>query len=364
LCAETRSSELVFIDVQSPFVRMFTSGTTGKPKSLDVPLKGLVSLGSYMQHGIKLTPEDRFWNLADPGWAYGLYYALIGPLLLGMPTLFNSQTFDAQTAIEIIRRRKITSLAGSPTAFRLLMAAGPDAVRPIRNQLRVVSSAGEPLTADVDSWFKEHLGVDIGDHYGQTELGMALVSQSTIESAGNSPAGGIALPGLRLVVLDEAGEEVGTGVAGELAVDREASPMFFFQGYREAPPASGRYYRTGDAVQWESDGSIGFISRIDDVITSSGYRIGPFDVESALVDHPTVVEAGVIGVPDPQRTEIVKAFVVLRAGIEPRDELIKDLQQHVRARLSAHAYPRQIEFVDSLPRTASGKLQRNLLKTR
>lgn len=362
LIAAAALVEPIAMDPEAPFLRMFTSGTTGKPKSLDVPLRALVAFTVYMREGIDLQQADRFWNLADPGWAYGLYYALIGPLLLGLPTVFSKQAFDPHLAIEIIRRLKITNLAGSPTAFRLLMKAGPDAVRPIRDQLRVVSSAGEPLTPEVSNWFREHLGVDVRDHYGQTELGIVLASHETSEGSVSQPSGSTPISGFRLVVLDEAGGELGPGAAGELAVHRTASPLFWFVGYRERDALSDPYYRTGDLVQWNSEGRILFIGRTDDVITSSGYRIGPFDVESALAEHAKVLEVGVIGKPDPQRTEIVKAFVVLMPDADATDELVEELKQHVRKRLSAHAFPREIEFIERLPRTPSGKLQRHLLK--
>jgi acetyl-CoA synthetase len=364
LIAAATLSEPIAMDPEAPFLRMFTSGTTGKPKSLDVPLRALVAFAVYMREGIDLQQADRFWNLADPGWAYGLYYSLIGPLLLGFPTVFSKQAFDPHLAIETIRRMKITSLAGSPTAFRLLMKAGPDAVRPIRNQLRVVSSAGEPLTPEISSWFREHLGVDVRDHYGQTELGIVLASHEMPEDLASQPKGSTPISGFRLAVLDETGGELGAGAVGELAVHRSESPLFWFEGYRKQDVLSDPYYRTGDLVQWSSEGRILFIGRTDDVITSSGYRIGPFDVESALAEHAKVLEVGVIGKPDVQRTEIVKAFVVLMPDVDATNDLAEELKQHVRKRLSAHAYPREIEFINRLPRTPSGKLQRHLLKGR
>lgn len=348
---------------ESPFLRMFTSGTTGKPKSLDVPLRALVAFAGYMREGIELMPEDRFWNLADPGWAYGLYYALIGPLLLGHSTTFYSGAFDAEKTIGVIRRRGITNLAGSPTAFRLLMVAGPEAVMPIKDQLRMVSSAGEPLPPEINRWFQEHLGVAIHDHYGQTELGMVVANHNAFDHFARAGSAGFPSPGYRVTVLDDAGNEVGIGVPGEMAIDRSQSPLFWFQGYREAPSSPDRYYRTGDAAEWCSDGSLTFVGRTDDVITSSGYRIGPFDVESVLAEHAAILEAAVIGKPDPERTEIVKAFVVLKPEIEPTPALAESLKQHVRKRLSAHAYPREIEFVSELPKTPSGKVQRFLLRS-
>ncbi len=295
LIAAAALSEPIAMDPEAPFLRMFTSGTTGKPKSLDVPLRALVAFAVYMREGIDLQQADRFWNLADPGWAYGLYYALIGPLLLGFPTVVSKQAFDPHLAIEDYATAGSHQPGRVPTAFKLLMKAGPEAVRPIRNQLRVVSSAGEPLTPEISNWFREHLGVDVRDHYGQTELGIVLASHDTSGDLASQPNGSMPISGFRLAVLDEAGGELGLGAVGELAVHRTESPLFWFVGYQEQDILSDPYYRTGDLVQWSSEGRILFIGRTDDVITSSGYRIGPFDVESALAEHDKVREAGVIG---------------------------------------------------------------------
>lgn len=349
----------------APFLIMFTSGTTGAPKSLLVPLKAIAAFAAYMRDAVGLLPEDRFWNLADPGWAYGLYYAVTGPLALGHPILLNEGTFTAQNTVDIIREFGISNLAGSPTAYRLLMAAGPATVEPIKAQLRAVSSAGEPLNPEVARWFADNLSVPVLDHYGQTELGMVVCNHHSLEHPITSGSAGFPVPGHRIVVLDDSERECADYVPGVLAVDCRYSPLFWFTGYEQGGAAPlGRYYLTGDIVERNEDGSISFVGRTDDVITSSGYRIGPFDVESALLEHAAVVEAAVIGKPDAERTEIVKAFVVLGSGQERSEALARELQQHVRARLSAHAYPREIEFVADLPKTPSGKIQRFILRKR
>ena len=177
-------------------------------------------------------------------------------------------------------------------------------------------------------------------------------------------AAGYPMPGYRMAVLDDEGAELPPRMPGTLAVDIARSPLLWFTGYlnQPTPAIAGGYYRTGDTVEYAADGFYSFVGRNDDVITSSGYRIGPFDVESALIEHPSVVEAAVIGKPDPERTEIVKAFIVLRDGVAATDALAETLRQHVKHRLSAHAYPREIAFVDALPKTPSGKIQRFLLR--
>jgi len=236
----------------------------------------------------------------------------------------------------------------------------------VKGQLRVVSSAGEPLNPEVIRWFAEHLAAPIHDHYGQTELGMAVNNHHGLRHTVRPGSAGFAMPGFRVAVLDDESRELPANVPGVLAVDLNRSPLMWFTGYwqQETPAIAGGYYRTGDTVELEADGSVSFVGRADDVITSSGYRIGPFDVESALIEHPAVIEAAVIGKPDPERTEIVKAYVVLASDYQGSEQLAEELRQYVKKRLSAHAYPREIEFLEQLPKTPSGKLQRFVLRKR
>ncbi|ALN19133.1 AMP-binding protein [Ectopseudomonas mendocina] len=356
--------EPVMRQADDPFLLMFTSGTTGLAKPLQVPLKAIVAFVGYMREAVGLRPEDRFWNLADPGWAYGLYYAVTGPLAMGHATTFYEGAFSVESTCRVIREYGITNLAGSPTAYRLLLAARDEVEAAIKGRLRAVSSAGEPLTPEVIRWFAEGLGCTIHDHYGQTELGMVLCNHHDLAHPVRLGAAGFAMPGHCVVVLDEQQRELPAGQPGILALDRARSPLFWFPGYRAMATRSfvGDYYLSGDTVELNEDGSISFVGRADDVITTSGYRVGPFDVESALIEHPAVIEAAVIGKPDPERTERVKAFIVLHAGHAADDALAEALQQYVRKRLSAHAYPREIEFVSELPKTPSGKIQRFLLR--
>lgn len=346
------------------FLMMSTSGTTGLPKGVPVPLRALLAFGAYMRDAVDLRPEDKFWNIADPGWAYGLYYAITGPLLLGHATTLYEGAFTVEGTYDVIERLGITNLAGSPTAYRMLMAAGSEQAKRVEGLLRVVSSAGEPLNPEVVRWFAAALASPIHDHYGQTELGMVVNNHHGLVHPMHSGSAGLAMPGYRVAVLDEAGRELGPNQPGVLAVDIAKSPIHWFTGYwrQDTPAIAGGYYRTGDTVELEADGSVSFIGRADDLITSAGYRIGPFDVESALIEHPAVVEAAVIGVPDPERTEIVKAYVVLSAGYTGSPALAEELSLHVKRRLSAHAYPRAVEFVDALPKTPSGKIQRFVLR--
>lgn len=361
---QTETVELEMLSINDPFLLMFTSGTTGPAKPLKVPLKALIAFGDYMKNAIGLSQDDIFWNIADPGWAYGLYYAITGPLLLGHSTLFFESGFNAESVCDVINEYGITNLAGAPTAYRMMMAADPSQMAQLRGKLRVVSSAGEPLNPEVIRWFKEVLDVPIYDHYGQTEVGMVVCNHHALAHPVRSGSAGFASPGYRIAIIDEQGNELATDVPGILAIDIAQSPMMWFSGYEESrkSPFVEQYYLTGDTAEIHADGSMSFVGRSDDVITTSGYRVGPFDVESALLEHDAVIEAAVIGVPDLERTEIIKAFVILAHHHTASAELQQELSLFVKKRLSAHAYPRLIEFVTELPKTPSGKIQRFLLR--
>ncbi|NMZ56955.1 AMP-binding protein [Pseudomonas lundensis] len=356
--------EPVMLSGEDPFLLMFTSGTTGPAKPLLVPLKAIVAFQAYTRDAVDLRAQDAFWNLADPGWAYGIYFGITGPLSMGHPITLYDGPFTVESTCRVIKKYAITNLTGSPTAYRLLIAAGDAFSSKVKGQLRAVSSAGEPLNPEVIRWFAEHLDVTIHDHYGQTEIGMVLCNHHGLGHPVHLGAAGFASPGHRIVVLDEHHQELPVGQPGILAVDRSQSPMCWFGGYQGFPTKAfvGNYYLSGDTVELNPDGSISFVGRSDDVITTSGYRVGPFDVESALIEHPAVIEAAVVGKPDPERTELVKAFVVLSPHYLGDAQLAETLRLHVRQRLAAHAYPREIEFVSELPKTPSGKLQRFILR--
>ena len=362
--AQSDQCETVLMKNSDPFLLMFTSGTTGPAKPLQVPLKALVAFGSYMKNAIGLTEEDSFWNIADPGWAYGLYYGITGPLFLGHATLFYEGGFSVDNVCQIVQEYNITNLAGAPTAYRMMMAAEPEKMAPLKGKFRVVSSAGEPLNPEVIRWFEQVLNAPIFDHYGQTEVGMVVCNHHALSHPVHAGSAGFASPGYRIAVLDEQGNELPADTPGILAVDISQSPMMWFSGYVDSAksPFVKHYYLTGDTAEIHTDGSMSFVGRSDDVITTSGYRVGPFDVESALLEHDAVIEAAVVGVPDPERTEIIKAFVILSSHATATKALEDELSQFVKKRLSAHAYPRLVEFVSELPKTPSGKIQRFLLR--
>jgi acetyl-CoA synthetase len=359
--------EPVMRAADDPFLLLFTSGTVGNAKGVAVPQQALLSFLAYMHYGIGLREEDTYWNVADPGWAYGLYCGVVAPLLLGHAITFYEGAFTVESTYRVLKKYRITNLAAAPTAYRLLLAAGEQPARQIRGQLRVANSVGEPLNPEVIRWFEQSVGCPIHDQYGQTELSMAICNTDAFEYERSPGSMGFAMPGFRAVVLDEDFEELGPGQAGQLAIDRTRSPLYWFSGYWQQETSAcfhGSYYLTGDTVEMSDEGAFAFVGRADDLITSSGYRIGPFDVESCLIEHEAVAESAVIGKPDPERTELVKALVVLHAEYAPSQQLSEDLQRFVKMRLSAHAYPREIEFVPELPKTPSGKIQRFVLRQR
>lgn len=369
VAAQSSTAAPVLLDTDAPFLQMFTSGTVGKSKGVSVPLSALSAFYLYMRYAIDLRTDDNYWNMADPGWAYGLYYAITGPLLMGITTHFNESGFDAENTRDFMARHKITNLASSPTAFRMMKSSGvferahddSDAAL----SLRCANSAGETLNTEVVNWVETYLNCKVCDQYGQTETGMTCCEHHALTHECPVGSMGMALPGHTLVVLDDDMNVLPDGEQGQLAVVVSQSPAFYFRGYswNEKDAFVGDYYLTGDVVERHSDGSYWFSGRDDDIIITAGYRVGPTDVENTVLEHDAVAESAAVGVPDEVRGHTIKSYVVLKDGIEGSDELAKEIQALVRKRLSTHAYPRDVEFVAALPKTPSGKIQRFLLRS-
>ncbi|WP_201614134.1 AMP-binding protein [Psychrobacter sp. JCM 18902] len=370
---QSQTVDAVSLNTDAPFLQMFTSGTVGKSKGVSVPLSALSAFYLYMRYAIDLRADDNYWNMADPGWAYGLYYAITGPLLLGVTTYFNEAGFDAANTRDFMVRHKISNLASSPTAFRMMKSSGVFEAAHNDNSndneaklsLRCANSAGETLNTEVVNWVETYLNCKVCDQYGQTETGMTCCEHHAL--AHECPVGsmGMALPGHTLVVLDDDMNILADGEQGQLAVVVSQSPAFYFRGYswNEKDAFADDYYLTGDVVERHSDGSYWFSGRDDDIIITAGYRVGPTDVENTVLEHEAVAESAAVGVPDEVRGHTIKSYVVLKDGIEGTDEIAKEIQDLVRRRLSTHAYPREVEFVKELPKTPSGKIQRFLLRS-
>lgn len=351
-------------------VQLFTSGTTGTPKGVPIPVRALAAFHAYQEFSLDVRADDVYWNAADPGWAYGLYWAILSPLASGIRSLLLHAAFSAPLTWQVLERFGVTNFTAAPTVYRALRA--DSAAAPTDLRLRRASSAGEPLTPDVVTWSVETLGVAVRDHYGQTEHGMLICNSWHDALRVDAPAGsmGRTMPGWHCAVLaDVADVEAPVGELGRVAIDTRRSPLLWFLGYLDAPErtaqrytADGRWYLTGDAGSQDADGFFHFSARDDDVIIMAGYRIGPFEVESVLVLDERVVEAAVVGMPDELRGEVLEAFVVLRNGFEGNTELEAELQTLVKRKFAAHAYPRKVHFVDALPKTPSGKVQRFILR--
>ncbi|AII04460.1 AMP-binding protein [Rhodococcus opacus] len=360
----------VTVGGDGPLVQLFTSGTTGTPKGVPVRLRALASFHAYQEFGLDVRKDDVFWNAADPGWAYGLYYALLGPLAAGTRSILLHAGFSAPLTWQVMERFGVTNFAAAPTVYRSLRA-DPTPI-PETVTLRRASSAGEPLTPDVISWAEANLDVFVRDHYGQTEHGMFIANSwaDGLREEVRDGSMGKPLPGWACAVLEDDSDAIAPPrTPGRVAIDTHNSPLMWFTGYVDAPEktaqrftADGRWYLTGDAGQTDEDGFYFFSARDDDVIIMAGYRIGPFDVESVLVMHDDVVEAAVVGMPDQLRGEVLEAFVVLRDGVDGTGELEVELQTLVKKKFAAHAYPRTVHFVPNLPKTPSGKVQRYLLR--
>jgi acetyl-CoA synthetase len=352
----------------APLIHIYTSGTTGKPKGVVVPGKALAAFHAYSEFALDLRDDDIYWCAADPGWAYGLYFGILSTLITSVRSLLYEGNFSPDSTITVLADHDVTNFAAAPTVYRALRAAG--VARAVK--LRCASSAGEPLTPEVNQWAAIALGVTVHDHYGQTEAGMLINNHHhpLLNKPLRKGSMGNAMPGWTAVVLREDSDELAPlEIIGRVAIDLSASPLAWFDGYfkdatksAEKFVGNGRWYVTGDTGMVDADGYFYFSSRDDDVIIMAGYRIGPFDVESVLATHPSVAESAVIAVPDEIRGEVIEAYVVLRDQQAASTTLAADIQQWVKKRFAAHAYPRAIHFVTSLPKTPSGKLQRFVLR--
>jgi acetyl-CoA synthetase len=307
-----------------------------------------------------------FWGGADPGWVHGLLGCLLGPLLLGHCALLIEAPFNAELCWQVMERYGVTNFVYVPAVYRALAAAGAAVAKQYTLQLQRASSAGEPLNPEAIHWFQEVLNVPVYDQYGQTELLILVGNYHAFDMPIKPGSMGLPMPGCRVSLVDEHGNEVGTNAIGQIAMDRTGF-AYMFQGYWKEPQKSGENLRgtwhlTGDMARKDADGYFWFAGRADDLMNTSGYRIGPAEIESALLEHPDVVEAAAISVPDPQRGEVIKAYVVLQPGVQESEALAGALQQMVRERVGRHAVPRLVEFIDTLPKTPSGKIQRFLLR--
>ena len=378
LAASSDEFEIPPTDPEDMALLHFTSGTTGKPKGAVHVHQAVVAHHATAAFALDLRPGDVFWCTADPGWVTGTSYGIIAPLTHGLTIVTDAGEFDARRWYRLLAEHKVTVWYTAPTALRMLMRYGPElpAAHDL-SALRFIASVGEPLNPEAVVWGQETLGLPIHDNWWQTETGAIMISN--FASMDIRPGSmGRPLPGVTAVLLERGADGRARVTGGQVSVitepDTEGELALrpgwpsMFRGYlhddeRYAKAFAGGWYLTGDVVRRDADGYFWFVARADDVIKSAGHLIGPFEVESVLMEHPAVAEAGVIGKPDPVAGEIVKAFVALKPGLAASEDLRRELVAFGRRRLGAVA-PKEIEFDQNLPLTRSGKVMRRLLKAR
>lgn len=351
-----------------PAMMIFTSGTTGPPKGALHGHRVLLGHipGVQLPHEFLPQPGDLLWTPADWAWAGGLLNVLLPGLYLGVPVVAGRfDRFEPELALGLMEKMRVRNAFIPPTALRMLKTQTEISKR-WKLPLRTIGSGGESLGRETYDWAKAELGLTINEFYGQTECNLVLASCAAI---GVSRGGAIGreVPGHNVAIIDEEGRRVPAGQAGQIAV-RKPDPVMFLE-YWQNPEATqkkfvGDWMTTGDQGIQDEDGYVHFFGRDDDVITSSGYRIGPGEIEDCLSGHPAIALAAAVGKPDPVRTEIVKAYVVLNEGYEPGPEMADEISLWVRERLSAHEYPREVAFVDSMPLTTTGKVIRRIFRDR
>jgi acetyl-CoA synthetase len=350
----------------------FTSGTTGRPKGAVHVHSAVIAHHITGKYALDFHDDDVFWCTADPGWVTGTSYGIISPLTNGLTMIVDEAEFEAERWYAILREQKVSVWYTAPTAIRMLMRAGTEIIKPgTFDTVRFMSSVGEPLNPEAVTWSMEKLGRPFHDNWWQTETGGIMIANFLSQDI-KPGSMGLPLPGVEAAIVERSADGSVSEIAqpmrsGQLALKRGWPSMF--RGYlheeeRYRRNFSGDWYLTGDLAMRDADGYFWFVGREDDLIKSSGHLIGPFEVESALLEHAAVSEAAVIGIPDPIAGEVVKAFVALNPGFEPGEGLRKELLAHARRRLGPAVAPKQIDFRKNLPKTRSGKIMRRLLKAR
>ncbi len=346
----------------------YTSGTTGKPKGATHGHGAILGHHLTAKYALDLHADDNYWCTADPGWVTGTSYGMFGPWSNGITIIIYEGAFAADNWYKIIEKHKVSAWYTAPTAIRMLMKAGEEISKKYDlSSLRFLASVGEPLNPEAIVWSVRVLGLPFHDNWWQTETGcIQIANYASMDIKPGSM--GRPFPGTKAGILNDRFEEISEPKTEGLLALRPGWPSMFKTYWNKKDLYDSRFkngwYITGDRAWKDEDGYFWFVGRADDVINTAGHLVGPFEVESALIEHPAVAEAGVIGKPDQMRMEIIKAFVSLKSGFRQSDELKEEIKQFVRKRLAAHAYPREIDFVATLPKTRSGKIMRRLLKAR
>lgn len=360
--------EIVNTGKEDYAIMHYTSGTTGKPKGAVHVHQAVMGHYATAKYVLDLNPDDIYWCTADPGWVTGTSYGIFGPWSNGISQVVYEGGFGAGHWYRVIEKYKVTVWYTAPTAIRMLIKAGEKVVGKYNlKSLRYMCSVGEPLNPEAVLWGQKAFGLPFHDNWWQTETGCIQIANYPVQDI-KPGSMGRPFPGITAAILDENCEkELEPGQEGNLALKSGWPSMFrTYWGKEELYNSKfkGKWYITGDRAKMDKDGYFWFIGRADDVINTAGHLVGPFEVESALMEHPAVAEAGVIGIPDKLAGEVIKAFVSLKDGVSESEELRKDIKNFVRKKLAAAASPREIDFLPGLPKTRSGKIMRRLLKAR
>jgi acetyl-CoA synthetase len=386
LAAERARFTAVKTHADEAAVLIYTSGTTGPPKGALVPHRALIGNLTGFVCSQNWYPQDDavFWSPADWAWTGGLMDALLPTLYFGREIVAFQGRFAPERAFDLLQRHRVTHSFLFPTALKAMMKAVPDPARRYRLHLRAIMSAGEAVGDTVFAWCRDHLGVVVNEMFGQTEINYIVGNCTrTLDAQGRPAPGwparpgsmGLPYPGHRVAVIDDEGLECPRGTPGDVAVHRldvhgQPDPVFFLGYWKNEEATRAKYTgdpanswcRTGDMAVMDEDGYLWYQGRSDDMFKAAGYRIGPSEIENCLVKHPAVANAAVVPKPDAERGAVVKAYVVLAPGFAAGDALVAELQQHVRGKLAPYEYPKEIEFIDALPMTTTGKVQRRVLR--
>ena len=347
-----------------PAAIIYTSGSTGLPKGCVIAANILVAMWPYARYGLDLAETDVFWPTGDPSWGYGLC-CYLPALALGMPVLCVEVNATPDVCQATIPRYGVTNLATTPTVLRSLMARG-ETIRGFGSTVRAISSCGEPLNAEVVDFFRGAWGVVPMDHFGATEFGLPIGNHNGLAMQVKPGSMGLPAPGQCMAVVSETGQELPPELVGLIAQRTNDGSRYWLRYWNDEAATQklhrGDWICAGDLARRDEEGYFWFEGRSDDIIKSSGYRIGPFEIESAVLQHGSAAEVAVVGVPDAVKGQAVKAFVVTRPGIEPSLRLADEIIEFVKSRCGRHQSPREVQFVESLPKTHSGKIQRFLLR--
>jgi acetyl-CoA synthetase len=346
---------------------IYTSGSTGEPKGGAIAVNFLGAIWPYIVYGLDLRREDVFWPTGDPGWGYG-FVCYLGALAAGGTVVSVEENPSADLCLSALEQYRVTNLATTPTMLRSLLALSESVLRKANVALRAISSCGEPLNAKVVDAFQNLWKITPMDHFGATEFAIPIGNFNALAMPVKAGSMGRPFPGFRMEIIDEAGRELPAGELGLIGKKSDPDCLYWSKYWDDAAASQALVHdgwiATGDLGRKDSDGYFWFEGRSGDMIKSAGYRIGPFEIESALLKHPAVIEAAVVGTPDELRGEVVKAFVVLRPGMTGSDQMSDELVRLVRDLVGRHQYPRVIEYIDALPKTETGKIQRFALRAR